>query len=70
MSALVPRLTPLDRRVLNAVPVDAGARRPQILAAATRGTTALRFGEAGEILDALEHLGLVEKRNGWWRRCT
>lgn len=68
MTALTPRLTALDRRVLNAVPVGSGARRPAILAAAVRGTTALRLKEAGEILNGMESLGLVENRNGWWRR--
>ncbi len=65
-TALLPRLTTLDRRVLESLPAadEPGKRLADVLAQA-RG---FERGEWLEILRGLEHIGLVTCRGGWWRR--
>jgi hypothetical protein len=70
--ALTPNLTPLDRRVLEAV------RRPARAASVTWGiygasrqefdrVDPARLDEVVAILRGLEHLGLVKRKaGGWW----
>jgi hypothetical protein len=70
--ALLPRLTSLDRAVLEAVPCDAAVR----FAVVFDGTRMLTGGagaeerEVAEVLRGLEAVGLLTCNRGWWRRAV
>lgn len=76
MTALSPTPTPLDRRVLDALP----AERPGVRLTAVVATVQPReewrrqagLGPTSEdvrgILRGFEHLGQATGRGGWWRR--
>jgi hypothetical protein len=69
--SLSPTLTKFDERVLTAIPADRAERTKFIVAIVQRhygpGDMPTRR-DIIETLRGLEHLGLCQQRNGWWRR--
>lgn len=75
------QLTPLDRRILEALPLAADCEVPGVRAAKVAdlvvrpvprsqrvATSDAEFREVLEILRGLERVGLAMNDNGWWRR--
>jgi hypothetical protein len=75
VTALVPRLTRLDERVLAALPSEPSEPSVRVAAVHHRavrdGVGAIRHdvtvADVRGILPGLEHLGLASGRGGWWR---
>lgn len=62
---LAPKLTPLDKRILNRLS-DRGKRPARI--AIELSPTLITGPEVRGILRGLEHLGLARNNRGWWTR--
>ncbi len=73
-AALLPRLTALDRRVLDALPAaDEGGKRARDTFTAPRvqrwgWDAAAAYEEHCAVLRGLEAVGLARCAGGWWRR--
>lgn len=72
-TALLPRLTALDRRVLDALPAadERGKRARDTFKAPPRmqrWKIAAAYEEHCEVLRGLEAIGRAQRPGGWWRR--